>query len=109
MTHPGLYFACVFGALLGITFGLTLVARAMKWKPKPIKPAWAVLVICLADLVAGLVCSFFGRDIHILYWWLLGLPAAAVLFPLIFISTTLFVRLFNHTLYLIFFKPRNKG
>ena len=91
MNHIGIYFACVFALLLAVTFALVFVARATKWKPKPIKPLWAILVICLADFVAGSVCSFFGGDIHILYWWLLGLPIAAILFPLIFVSTNLFV------------------
>ena len=47
---------------------LILVARTRRWKPTPIKPLWAVLVIVAADFVAGLVCSIYGEDIHILYW-----------------------------------------
>src|SRR5712671_686363 len=98
MTHPALYFVCVFAALLAVTFGLILVARATKWKPKPIKPVWAVLVICAAVFLAGTVCSIAGRDIHILYWWLLGLPVAAVLFPVIFVFANFCGRLFIMTL-----------
>lgn len=102
MTHPALYFACVFGALLAVTFGLVLVARATKWKPKPIKPGWAALVIFAAVFVAGSICSFFGRDIHILYWWLLGAPAVAIGIPLVVIPTTLLMRLFMRLLFVIF-------
>ncbi len=108
MTHPALYFVCVFAALFAVTFGLILVARATKWKPTPIRPVWAVLVIVAADLVAGLVCSYYGRDIHILYWWLLGLPIAAVCIPLIVITTTFCVRLFNATLFSILDRCRSK-
>ena len=94
MTHPGLYFAGVFGALLSGTLGLVLVARATKWKPKPIKPVWAALVIFSAVIVAGSVCSLAGRDIHILFWWLLGAPAVAIGIPLVVIPTTLLMRMF---------------
>jgi len=37
----------------------------------------------------------------VLYWWLLGLPVAAVLFPLTLVSTTLCVRLIYATLFAI--------
>ena len=93
MNHPGIYFACVLAALLTFSIGLVLLARATKWKPKPIKPVWAALVILAAAFVAGSVCSIVGRDIHILYWWLLGVPLAAVLIPLVVVFTNLFVRL----------------
>lgn len=108
MTNLALYFLCVFGALLAVSTGLILVARATKWKPTPIRPVWAVLVIVAADLVAGLVCSYYARDIHVLYWWLLGLPIVAILFPLIFVTTTLCVRLFNVTLFSIVDRCRQK-
>ena len=108
MTHRALYFLCVFGALLAVSTGLILVARATKWKPTPIRPVWAVLVIVAADLVAGLVCSHYSREIHILYWWLLGLPIAAVGIPLIVITTTYCVRLFNVALFSIVDRCRHK-
>src|SRR5579859_6937904 len=96
------YFGGVLVALLALSTTLVLAARAKNWQPKPIKPIWAVLVICGAVFLAGSVCSIVGRDIHILYWWLLGLPIAAVVFPLIFVTTNLFVRLFTTTLVFIF-------
>jgi hypothetical protein len=77
MNHIGIYFVCVFATLLAVTFGLVLVARKTMWKPKPIKPIWAILTIYGAVILAGAVCSIIGRDIHILYWWLVGAPAAA--------------------------------
>jgi hypothetical protein len=104
MNHIGIYFACVFAVLLVVTFGLIFVARATKWKPKPIKAVWAVLVICLADFVAGSICSFFGRDIHILYWFLIGVPVAAIFIPLIVVITNLFVRLFMRVLFMMLHK-----
>ena len=93
MNHIGIYFSCVFAALLAFSTGLILVARARKWKPTPIKPAWAALIVLAAALVAGSVCSIAGRDIHILYWWLLGVPLAAVFIPLVVVVTNLCVRL----------------
>jgi hypothetical protein len=78
MNHIGIYFGCVFATLFAVTFGLVLIARKTMWKPKPIKPLWAALVICGAVILAGAVCSVIGRDIHILYWWLVGTPVAAV-------------------------------
>jgi hypothetical protein len=78
MNHIGIYFVCVFATLLAVTFGLILVARKAMWKPKPIKPIWAALLIYGAVILAGGVCSIIGKDIHILYWWLVGAPAAAV-------------------------------
>ena len=106
MNHIGIYFVCVFAVLLAVTLGLIFVARTTKWKPKPIKPAWAVLVIFAAVLVAGSVCSIFGRDIHILYWWLLGAPAVAIGIPLVVIPITLLMRLFMRLLFR-FFRVRN--
>lgn len=103
-----LYFGGVFVALLATTTGLILVARATKWKPKPVRPLWGTLAVCGAVLVAGTMCSIAGRDIHILYWWLIGLPIAAILFPLIFVSTTLCVRLINITFFTIFDRLRSK-
>jgi len=73
---------------------LVLVARAAKWKPKPIKPLLVVLSIFAAVLVAGLVCSFFAQDIRVLYWWLAGIPIAAVAFPVCFVIGNIFSRLF---------------
>ena len=78
VNHIGIYFGWVFATLLAVTFGLVLVARKTMWKPKPIKPFWVVLVIYGAVLLAGAACSLSGRDIHILYWWLVGAPAAVV-------------------------------
>jgi len=101
-------FGSVFLVLLGTTTGLFLIARATKWRPKPIKLLWGVLVICAAVFIAGGVCSIVGRDIHILYWWLIGLPVAAILFPVIFISTTLCVRIINITLFSILDRLRVK-
>jgi hypothetical protein len=95
------YFGGVFGTLLGTTIVLVLIARATQWKPKPIKRIWGMLVVCAAVIVAGSVCSIAARDIHVLYWWLLGLPVAAVLFPLTLVSTTLCVRLIYATLFAI--------
>ena len=79
MTHLALYFGGVFGVLFAVTLGLVLVARATKWKPKPIKPVWAVSLVIGAVSMAGILCSIAGHDIHILYWWLVGIPAAVVL------------------------------
>ena len=80
---PAFYFGGVLVALLTFIFVLILVARATKWKPKPIKPLWAVLVICGSVFLAGVVCSIAGRDIHILYWWLAGAPMTVVFFALL--------------------------
>ena len=102
MTHLGLYFGCVFGGLIVTTCALVLVARATKWKPKSIRPVWAILVVCLAVLMAGTVCSIAGKDIHILYWWLLGAPAVAVFVPLCLIVTTIITRLFWRVVFAIF-------
>jgi hypothetical protein len=106
MTHLGLYFGCVFGGLFAIICSLIFVARATKWKPKPIKPVWAISAVCLAVLVAGTICSIAGKDIHILYWWLLGAPAAAIGIPLVVIPTTLLMRLFIRIIFLIFQSKR---
>ncbi len=76
--HVGIYFVCVFATLLAVTFGVVLIARKTMWKPKPIRSIRAALVIYGAVILAGAVCSVIGRDIHILYWWLVGAPAAAV-------------------------------
>ena len=105
----GIYFACVFGGLLGITYSLIFLARAKQWKPKPIKLVWAILVICLADFAAGLVCSLFAQDIHILYWWLLGLPLVVIFIPLVVVFTELFRRLFLKGFLLIIDRFQNKG
>lgn len=94
MTHLGLYFGCVFGGLFAIVCALAFVARATKGKPKPIKPAWAISGVCLAVLAAGTICSIAGRDIHILYWWLLGAPAVAIGIPLVVVPATLLLRSF---------------
>lgn len=93
MNHLGIYFASVFAALLAFSTVLILVARARRWKPRPIKPVWAALIVLAAAFVAGSACSIAGKDIHILYWWLLGVPLAAVFIPLVVIVTNLFVRL----------------
>ena len=87
---------------------LILVARARKWKPTPIRPIWAVTVICTAHLVAGLVCSAVGRDIHILYWWLAWLAIVSICIPLILVATTFCVRLFNAALFSILGRVWNK-
>jgi hypothetical protein len=84
-----------------VALGLIFVARARKWKPTPIKPIWAVTVICAVHLLAGLVCSAVGRDIHILYWWLAWLPIVAICVPLVLVATTFCVRLFNAALFSI--------
>ena len=93
MNQLGLYFASVLAALLTFSVGLVLVARATKWKPRPIRPVWAALIVLAAVLLAGSVCSIVSRDVHILYWWLLGAPLAAVFIPLVVVSTNLFIRL----------------
>ena len=102
MTHLGLYFSCVFGGLFAIVYGLVFFARATQWKPKPLKPVWAILFVCLAVLIAGMVCGIAGRDIHILYWWLLGAPAVAIGIPLVVISTSLLMRLFTRLIFRFF-------
>ena len=84
-----------------VALGLIFVARAQKWKPTPIKPIWAVTVICVVHLLAGIVCSAVGRDIHILYWWLAWLPIVAICVPLVVVVTTFSVRLFNAALFSI--------
>jgi hypothetical protein len=99
MNHLGLYFACVLATLLAFSVGLLLVARATKWKPKPIKPLRAVLIVFAAVFVAGSVCGIAGRDIHILYWWLLGAPLVGVFIPLVVVATNLFVRLIMGALF----------
>ena len=104
MTHLGLYFAGVLVVLLAFSISLVFVARATKWKPKPIKPVWVVLAVFGAAFVAGSVCSIFGRDIHILYWFLIGVPVAAVFIPLIVVITNLVLRLLMRVLFLIFQK-----
>ena len=104
MNHLGLYFAGVLVVLLAFSISLVFVARATKWKPKPIKPVWVALAVFGAAFVAGSVCAIFGRDIHILYWWLLGVPAVAIGIPLVVIVTTLLMRLFMRVLFLIFQK-----
>jgi hypothetical protein len=99
MNHLGLYFGCVLVTLLAFSVGLILVARATKWKPKHIKPVWAVVIVFAAVFVAGSVCSIAGRDIHILYWWLLGAPLIAVFIPLVVVATNLFMRLIMGALF----------
>ena len=83
MNHLGIYFACVLVVLLGCSTTLVLVARLRKWRPKPIKLAWAGLVILGAVFIAGSVCAIAGRDIHILYWWLVGVSATIVFLALL--------------------------
>jgi hypothetical protein len=104
MNHLGLYFAGVLVVLLAFSISLVFVARATKWKPKPIKPVWVALAVFGAAFVAGSVCAIFGRDIHILYWWLIGAPVAAVLIPLIVVITNLVLRLLMRVLFLLFQK-----
>ena len=97
-----LYFGVVLLALFAFVIAIVLVSRATKGKPKPVGWIWAVLMLCSAVLLAGFICSYFGGDIHILYWWLLGIPIAAVVFPLIFIFANLCGHLFAITLGYIF-------
>ena len=104
MNHIGLYFGCVFGGLFAIICTLGFIARATKWKPKPIKPVWVALAVFGAAFVAGSVCAIFGRDIHILYWFLIGVPAAAIFIPLTVVITSLVLRLLMRALFLIFQK-----
>ena len=108
MTHPALYFACVFGGLFAVALVLIFVARATKWKPTPIRPVWAVLAVVAADVVAGLVCSYYARDIRVLYWWLIGLPVVAVSIPVTVVAMTLCVRLINVALFSIIWRCRHK-
>ncbi|MEI6195548.1 MAG: hypothetical protein WCS42_14580 [Verrucomicrobiota bacterium] len=93
MNHPLLYFGGVLLVLLAFAIGLVLVARTAKYKPKPIKPVWAVLIIVGAVFIAGSVCSIAGKDIHILYWWLAGLPIVAAGIPMCCFLTNFLVRL----------------
>jgi hypothetical protein len=93
MNHPGSYFASVFVALLSFSTVLILVARAREWKPRSIKPAWAALIVLAAAFVAGSASGIAGKDIHMLCWWLLGVPLAAVFIASVVIVTNLFVRL----------------
>jgi len=97
-----LYFGCVLAVLFVFTIAIVLVARATKWKPKPVKPIWVMLIVWSAVFLAGLVSSIVSRDIHLLYWWLLGIPIAAVVLPVIFILANLCGRLFAITLVFIF-------
>ena len=108
MTHPALYFACVFGGLFAFSLVLIFVARATKWKPTPIRPIWGVLAVVVADVVAGLVCSYYARDIRVLYWWLIGLPVVAVLMLVVIGATTLCVRLINVAVFWIIERCRHK-
>jgi hypothetical protein len=103
-----LYFVVVGLALFAWVIAIVLVARATKVKPKPIKPIWAVLMLCLSILPAGFICSYFGGNIHILYWWLLGSLIATLLLPLFFIFANLWAHLFATTLVFIFHRPRRK-
>ncbi len=59
---------------------LPRLARAGKWNPQAISPLGTVSIICATALLAGLLCSLAVGDIHLLLWWLLALPVAAVLF-----------------------------
>ena len=88
-----LYFGGVFAGLLAFSTVLILIARSSKRLFLPIKPVWAGLLILAAVALAGTVCSVVGDDWRILFWWLLGLPVAAVCFPLIFILATLCTRI----------------
>ncbi len=108
MTHPVLYFACVFGGLFAVTLALIFIARATNWKPTPIRPVWAVLAVVAADVVAGLVCSYYARDIRVLYWWLIGLPIVTVFIPVTVVATTLYVRLINVAVFSIIERCRHK-
>ena len=84
MNHIGLYFIGVLVVLMAFSIGMVFVARATRWKQKPIRPVRAFLFIGGAVFVAGLVCSIAGHDIHILYWWLAGAPAAAVFIAVLY-------------------------
>jgi hypothetical protein len=90
-----------FVVLLVAMIALVLVARATKWKPKPVKPICGILAICATVLSAGVVCSIAGNDIHILYWWLVGIPIAAVVFPVCFAVANLSVRLLRTCCYFV--------
>jgi hypothetical protein len=106
MNHIGIYFACVLLVLLGFSTTLVLVARARQWKPKSMKPGWAILTVSLAVLVAGAVCSIVGRDIHIFFWWLLGALAFAVFYPLNLLLYTIVTRLVWRAVLFIFHSKR---
>jgi hypothetical protein len=106
MNHIGIYFACVLLLLLGFSTTFILVARAKQWKPKPMRLGWAILTVSLAVLVAGAICSFVGRDIHILFWWLLGALAFAVFYPLNLVLCTIVTRLVWRAVLLIFHSKR---
>ena len=106
--NPFVPLGTVFLVLLLAFVALILVARTTKWKPTPIRPIWAVAAIVAADFVAGLVCSIYGRDIHILYWWLVGLPIAAVLIPLTIVTTTVCVRLVNAAVFSVIDRCRGR-
>ncbi len=93
-----LYFGGVLVALFVFVIAIVPVARATKWKPKPVKPIWVMLIIWLAVFLFGLISSFVSRDIHMLYWWLLGIPMAAVFLPVIFVLANCCGRLFDITL-----------
>ena len=102
MTHPALYFGGVFGALFAVTLGLVLVARATRWKPKPIKPVLAISLVIGALSAAGILCGIAGHDIHIFYWWLAGIPAFVVGAPICIAFATLFRWLLVVLLSLVF-------
>ena len=74
------YFSLVVVGLPGFTVAVCIVAR----RDKPVKLLPALLIILGAGFLAGVCCSAAASDIHILYWWLLGLVAAAVGFPALF-------------------------
>ena len=91
--ESGLFPVVVLLSVWVIFTTLGLLARAKKWKPTPLKPIWALLFIVVADVVAGVVSSIVSEDIHWIYWWLLGLPIVAVVFPIMFVFGNLFVRI----------------
>jgi hypothetical protein len=99
------YFGIILLYLLAFSTAIVLVARATRFKSTPIKPIWATLAILGAVFVAGIAGGIAGRDIHILYWWLLGLPIAAVMFPVIFVFVHLLTRFVARALYLFSKRP----
>ncbi|MEI6807877.1 MAG: hypothetical protein WCN95_04085 [bacterium] len=103
-----LYFGGVFLALLTFCFALGFGLRAAKWKPKPIKTVWSVLIIVGAVFVGGLVCSVVGEDIHILYWSLLGIPIFAVGLMVSLVFVNLFMLMVTTVLSIAFGKAKPK-
>jgi hypothetical protein len=109
MTQSVAYLICVMVALLSLITGTLLAAQV--WKPKPLGSVRAWLIVVAAVVLAGTACSIAGRDISILYWWLLGLPMVIISFLLLIafiVFTNRSARWLYQTSIRIVTRPRGK-